>query len=196
MRMTAWMLAGALALPFGAARAADDDAAPPDPGAWARWQGRVSLGAASSRGRPGADTALGARAGSATVMGDYYFHPSFDGARLQGGFRATSGLVLGSRAWLGNGSASLATGAGRPWGPSTLPGLGDASGDSGTQPYLGLGYSSLSSHSGFSFSADLGLLARGNAAGGGRALASQNLDDAVRQLRMTPLLQLGASYSF
>jgi len=70
---------------------------------------------------------------------------------------------------------------------------------SGTLPYVGIGYSSLAARSGWSFSADLGLvsLAPGNAVRLGRVFGgSQNLDDVVRDMRLTPVLQLGASYSF
>ncbi|HEY9240222.1 MAG TPA: hypothetical protein VIP10_15360, partial [Burkholderiaceae bacterium] len=68
-----------------------------------------------------------------------------------------------------------------------------------TVPYLGVGYTNLSVRSGWSFSADLGLVAQGNGSLGrlGRSLSgAQSLDDAVREMRMTPLLQLGVSYAF
>ena len=206
MRYAVWMLAGALTLPTFAARAAGERvdglaSAPETTGPWARWQGRLSLGTDTGRLRLGTDPDVRSRAYSAALMGDYYFAPSLGGPQLLGGFRATSGVVFGSRAWLGSGSAGLTGGSlsisRHPLGPVATPGVPDAALDgNGTQPYLGLGYTGLAAHSGFSFSADLGLLARGNSGASGRSLASQNLDDAVRQLRMTPLLQLGASYAF
>jgi hypothetical protein len=138
-------------------------------------------------------------------MGDVYF--GADGDKLQtGGFRATSGVIVGARSSLWGG---LATGTGngllsvdrRLFGQS--PGLpanfADASADSGTLPYVGVGYSSVAARSGWSFSADLGLvsLSPGNAVRLGRVVGGgQNLDDVVHDMRLAPVLQLGVSYSF
>ena len=69
---------------------------------------------------------------------------------------------------------------------------------SGTLPYIGIGYSNLSPRSGWSFSADLGLVSLRPAtrsASAGVFGGSQNLDDVVRDMRLTPLVQLGVSYS-
>jgi hypothetical protein len=66
-------------------------------------------------------------------------------------------------------------------------------------PYLGIGYTGLAGAGRFGFSADLGLLARSpsQAVRLGRMLGgAQNLDDAVRDLRLAPVLQLGVSYAF
>ena len=64
-----------------------------------------------------------------------------------------------------------------------------------TLPYVGIGYTGLAPRSGWGFSADLGLIAKspGNSPriGGG-----PSLDDQIRDMRMTPLLQLGVSYAF
>jgi len=76
-----------------------------------------------------------------------------------------------------------------------MPYTNDVAGDNATLPYLGIGYTGLSPRNGWGFSADLGLVAKnpGNAlrAGGG-----QSLDEMIRDMRMTPLLQLGVSYAF
>ena len=75
----------------------------------------------------------------------------------------------------------------------------DGATDSATLPYLGVGYSGLSLRGGWSFSADLGLVAfaPGNAVKLGRVIGgTQGLDDLLRDLRMSPVIQLGVSYSF
>ena len=64
---------------------------------------------------------------------------------------------------------------------------------------MGVGYTGLSVRGGWSVSADLGLVAQNpsNAVRLGRLFGSgQNLDDMVRDLRMTPMFQLGVSYAF
>lgn len=204
MRNTAWMLFGALALGT-AASAADLDTTPAATGQapWARWQGRLSLGTASTPWRSGADNPA-AKFSSASLMGDYYFsRPLLADPQQLGGFRATSGLIFGPRSTLSTGQPGLASSGfsigTRPTAavaPSSYP--GDAANEVATTPYLGVGYTSLSLRSGWSFSADLGLVAQGS--GGvrlGRShAANQGLDDAVRDIRMTPLLQFGVSYSF
>ena len=205
MRNTAWMLFGALALGPAASAAADLDSTPAgtSQASWARWQGRLSLGTASTPWRPGADSAA-PKLSSASLMGDYYFsRPLLADPKQLGGFRATSGLIFGPRSTLNTGQPGLATGGALSIGTRTTavaaPAYsGDAANEVATTPYLGLGYTSLSLRSGWSFSADLGLVAQGS--GGvrlGRSHAgNQGLDDAVRDIRMTPLLQFGVSYSF
>ena len=81
-----------------------------------------------------------------------------------------------------------------------LPGLPDTSPDSsGAVPYLGVGYTGLSGKAGWGFSADLGVMALnpGSAANLGRVFGNvQNLDDVLRDMRLSPLVQVGVSYSF
>ena len=205
MRNSAWMLAVALAFTALPGLAADADGAVLGAGQlpWARWQGRLSLGTTSSPWRPGADTPAPALS-SASLMGDYYFSRWLTGPQGLGGFRATSGLIFGPRSAPSTGQPGFATGGAfnigsRPVGRAATPYPGDAASDNATLPYVGVGYTGLSVRSGWSFSADLGLVAQG--AGGtarlGRSLyGSQSLDDAVRELRMTPLVQLGVTYAF
>lgn len=200
-QLLSWIIAAALAGPAVAALAADADSSPAagEQSGWARWQGRLLLGTQATPWRPtfGATTT---RLGSVSVYGDYYFSRSLVGPLQLGGFRATSGLIYGPRAGLGAVPVGSAYSIGaRQSAPSTAGYAGDVAADPATVPYLGVGYSNLSVRSGWSFSADLGLVAQG--AGGtarlGRSLyGSQSLDDAVRELRMTPLVQLGVSYAF
>ena len=68
-----------------------------------------------------------------------------------------------------------------------------------TLPYIGIGYSNLSAKSGWHFSADLGVVSQspGNVVRFGRVFGgTQSLDDAVRDMRLAPVVQLGVSYSF
>lgn len=174
-----------------------------------RLQGRVRLGMGvepSAIDAPGYSNAQSAKLSGASVLGDYYFGRFSTPAGDASGFRATTGVFLGSRLGLWGGYA-----------PSVLSGnlfsverhsfsllappqvVDGASSDSTSVPYVGLGYSGASLKNGWGFSADLGLMALspGNAARLGRALAgSQSLDDALRELRLSPLLQLGVSYQF
>jgi hypothetical protein len=66
-------------------------------------------------------------------------------------------------------------------------------------PYLGLGFTGSPWHGGLALTADLGLVAeRPGAAGNvGRAVfGNQGLDGALRELRLSPVLQLGVSVQF
>jgi hypothetical protein len=123
------------------------------------------------------------------VFGDYVF------ARASyGSFRATSGLLLGQAA----GAPRLSAGAGSGIDLTLLDGASSSgtAADGTTMPYLGFGYSSPALWGGLLVSADLGLAA-GRLSGVGRALAGQQAwDQAVREMRLTPLLQLGVRYAF
>ena len=139
---------------------------------------------------------------AASVGGDYYFSKSLvDTAVPLSGFRASGALLirqpgvsLSDLAWSSRATTNLALRQ-----PLTSPG------DYGTQdvsamPYLGIGYSDYSLKSGWGFWADIGLVVQspGSALGVGRGVMSgtQNLDDLVRELRLSPMLQLGVNYSF
>ncbi len=163
---------------------------------WARWQARLAISQPAPLWRAsfGDEESSGLKARSLSIMGDYLF------ARLQHGdgsaavLRATSGLVVGQRPTLWAGQPGGSAG-------SLVPErrlLGDTRGDQGALPYVGVGYSGLSGRGGWSFSADFGLMAlgAGNAVRLGRSGAYQGLDDLVRELRLTPVLQVGASYAF
>lgn len=167
----------------------------------ATWRGRVGL--ELSPVAPWAAPAQGLQVHGLRLLGDYYFSPG-------SGFRATGGVLRG--------------GAGQPWMLAGASGVGPvglglhthlagpaapAGGlnpqrllERGTLPYLGAGYSlDLPETWGgnWSFSADIGLVALkpGSAVKLGGVLGgSQSLDDAVRELRLRPVLQLGVNYSF
>lgn len=203
MRKTAWMLAGALAaLPFSPATAADGAGglkASSNQIPWARWQGRLSLVTATDPWRLGVEGPV-ATVSSASLMGDYYFGRSLAGPSRLGGLRATGGLTFGPRSALGTGQPGWANGNAFSIGSRSIsrapaPAAGDSSSENATLPYLGIGYTGLSPRSGWGVSADLGLVAKG-ASGALRFGGGQSLDDVIRDLRMTPLLQLGVSYSF
>ncbi|MCR5866858.1 MAG: hypothetical protein ACK4PH_10975 [Aquincola tertiaricarbonis] len=158
---------------------------------WPRWHARIGINAPSTR----TDLSLAAalpRTHGAQVLGDYYFAGTgFEAHRITGGFRATSGLLLGSR------SAALSTTAmpsagGLSFTRSTLDASGEAA---STVPYLGVGYTGLSVRGGWGFTADVGLMALGGGLRVGRSLGPSP-DDLARDLRLMPVLQLGVSYSF
>ncbi|MEF7614823.1 hypothetical protein V4F39_12945 [Aquincola sp. MAHUQ-54] len=164
-----------------------DDAAD----AWPRWHTRIGVVGPAAR----SDLSLAAalpRLHSAQVLGDYYFAGTgFDAQRIAGGFRATSGLLLGSR------SAALSAAAlPSAEGLSVTRSWADPSAESGgTVPYVGVGYTGLSVRGGWGFTADVGLMALGGGLRVGRSNAT-TIDDLARDIRLTPVLQLGVSYSF
>ena len=131
----------------------------------------------------------GSRLLGAQLLGDFYVAGTGSGLRLSGG------LLLGPSSLLGTGLV--------PAGPQTL-GFSHrtlnawADEPQQQQPYLGVGYSQHSLKGGWGFSADLGLAVSG---GSGLRLGStsafaQSLDDSLRRLQWTPVLQVGVSYRF
>jgi len=171
---------------------------------WPRWQGRAALQSTPAWGGAVVGSRGAASPNTLGLMGDYYVTPSFLGPSRAGGFRATSGLVMGSRnsSWAVPSPSLGNTGTGRErrvfGSPATTLVPGDTTGDTPTVPYLGVGYTGLSARGGWSFSADLGMsLNAGSAVKLGRVVTgAQSLDDAVRDMRWSPLVQLGVSYSF
>ena len=175
---------------------------------WPRWQGRLSLSTSTpvwANGLERRDLA-NPEARSLSLMSDYYLSEPTTGPRYAGGFRATSGVVIGPRAqaWAGplpgTPTGSAFSGSRRVFGqaPTILPGDA-ASNDAPTLPYVGVGYTGLSPRGGWSFSADLGVfsLSPSSAVKLGRVLGgSQGLDETLRDMRWSPVLQLGVSYSF
>ena len=177
---------------------------------WARFQGRIALAATSPllRNSTTSFDGTGLQVNGLSLMGDVYFGAAPAGGKnAAGGFRATSGVIVGARSTLW-GTPPTAPTSGllnvdrRLFGPSagSLGYTSDPNNDvGGTLPYIGIGYSSLAARSGWSFSADLGLvsLSPGNVVHLGRVFGGgQSLDDVVRDMRLTPVLQLGVSYSF
>jgi hypothetical protein len=164
---------------------------------WSRWQARLLIGTPAPLWRSGFGTgdSQGLKPRSLSLMGDYLFHRSVSEDGSASYLRATSGLVVGPRPalWAGQtfGAAGTVSIDRRQ--------MGDMYGESSALPYLGIGYSGLAGRSGWSFSADFGLvaLAGGNVVRLGRVVGgNQGLDDLVRELRLSPVLQFGASYAF
>src|ERR1700754_2891293 len=116
MRHSTCVLSGvgiALLLCISHAAAADGqglaikrDAAP-----WSTWQGRVSVGSGSTFLRARPVDGAGTRPPRMSLMGDYYFTRSLLGFATQGGFRATSGLIVGPRAQAWSGQPGLGAGS-------------------------------------------------------------------------------------
>ncbi|MEO8058481.1 MAG: hypothetical protein ABI671_09155 [Burkholderiales bacterium] len=192
MQKLTWMIFGLLAAATSAAQASEGDGitASTEQLQWARWQGRMAFSTQPT----------GLRLNTVSLMGDYYFS-SLAGPRRAGGFRASSGLLVGARTQSRLAQPGLSAGSAFSIGTqafgqaAVLPAAGETPSDTATLPYLGLGYTGLSLRGGWSFNADLGLVARspGNVVKFGR---SQSLDDTVRELRLAPLVQFGVSYSF
>jgi hypothetical protein len=186
-----WILAG-LVLVATSSQAADGLSAPALDSLWPQWQARVQLQTASLLPF-GAAKALEVKGGS--VLGDYLLvQPSF------GVFRATGGIVLGSlsgaplyKALPGQAPGQSALGNGLQ--PTLLP----VTESPQALPYLGLGFSAAPLGSGFSISADFGLVSQspGSSVELGRALlGNQGVERAFRELRLSPMAQLSVRYSF
>jgi hypothetical protein len=183
--------------------AADADRVP-----WANLHGRIAYSAVPGwRGDFSFADSSGLKVSTLSIMGDLYFGGSPGNDKIQaGGFRATSGIIVGARnnLWGTPGTApasGLLSVNRRLFGQS--PALGanafDPNADNATLPYVGIGYSSLAVRSGWSFSADLGLVSLNpaNAVRLGRVfVGGQNFDDVVHDMHLSPVLQLGVSYSF
>jgi hypothetical protein len=210
MRCTQRAVAGIVAIAFASAAWAtsgDGLKANADDLPWARWQGRVSFGFTAPAWRTsfGGSDPAGLRVNGVSLAGDYYFTDSLIGRGISGGFRTTGGLILGPRSQATTGQPTLgALGTGfsverRLLGPATTAPYVDPTADTAPVPYLGLGYTGLSLRGGWSFSADLGLVALspGSAVRLGRVFSgTQTLDDMVREMRLAPVLQMGVSYAF
>jgi hypothetical protein len=155
-----------------------------------RWQARVQLGSADLANAPGASRLL-----SANLLGDYYLSGS-----NSGGLRATGGMLLGPLSMTQSASGLALGSPGRfaiGQRGATLSGPGaDALEPSTSLSYLGIGYTGRVHGSSLAFSADLGLMS--GLSGGPRLgrSSAQGFEDAMRDLRFKPLLQLGLSYSY
>jgi hypothetical protein len=206
------------------AAAASGLAAPGADALWPQWQARVALQLSTpqNHGQASPGMQLGSRSlatkpwdsAQATrslqggaLLGDYYFARPFFG-----NFRASGGVVVGGLAGLPAGVFTPNSPAATSVGVSLLGGAagGASSGltsnsngnsSSGTgagtdspqaAPYLGLGFTGAAWHNRVSFSADLGLVSDRP-----RALfGNQGMDNALRDMRLSPVMQLGLRYSF
>ena len=202
---TGWLLGLALgvAVQWAAAQTGSGLAVSDDAPGWARWQARIAINSSTPLWR--SDLARGDAAGLKVqglgLIGDYYFARLPLGSHGAGGFRASSGVLLGSGAplWAAQapgGSSQFGLGRRNLSLLSALPGA-DPALDSSTVPYVGVGYSGLTGRGGWGFAADVGVMAlHGDSVRFGRLSGAQSLDDLLRDLRLTPVLQLGVSYSF
>lgn len=181
-----------------AAHAAQGLVAPAADALWPQWQARIAVQTVSLSPLTGtrlfdaAASQRGVQGGA--LVGDYYFAaPSF------GSFRASGGLMVGSQG--GIPMASVAAGPRLGLAVSHANALFNAPGGEGlgTVPYLGVGFTGAAWRSSLEITADFGMVAEhpGAAAGVGRALfGSQAMDSALRELRLSPVLQLGVRYTF
>jgi hypothetical protein len=131
--------------------------------------------------RPPTEAAIARETAQAAPLrlGDYF---------LFGGPRAEGTPANGMR---------LSTGLFGPLHPFTL--FDAPLADPAPQPYLGLGYSRAWQRSGLSLSADVGVTSpasNGAARVRGVLGGSQNLDDAVRDLRWSPVMAVNVNYAF
>jgi hypothetical protein len=199
MRIRPWVF-GVLSAAIASAAAADGRGLVVDPErlSWPSLQARLQLSTEPLAPSFAAFDSAALRPRSAALFGDYYVSRPFFGNT--GGMRLTSGVVTGPRgAVFGPGQATAAGSFGFSSASRNAgAGLVDNNGESTqTLPYLGIGYSGSSLRGSFSFSADLGLTAQNS---GNqrlvRSVMSQTLDDTLRELRFTPVLQFGVSYRF
>jgi hypothetical protein len=170
---------------------------------WPRWQARLGVATADASTSPSWSARLGAiSVQSASLLGDWYFRvPGLDRWQQFGGFRATSGLIVGPRYALSSALAMPSRGSALALGHQQLSAVEAGRTQSAGLPYLGLGYSiAATGRNGLSFQADVGVLMQNpqqQLPRLGRALVSQaRVDEVLRELRWSPLLTLGIQYSF
>ncbi len=166
---------------------------------WPQWRARIAVQTAGvspwtlSQLTDGSTASARGLQGGA-VFGDYYFAtPAF------GAFRASGGLMVGSQggAPLGTAAAGVRLGLA----VSSLGALGSngLTDSPAARPYLGLGFTGSPWRGNLAVTADLGLVADhpGAAGGVGRAVfGNQGVEGAMRDLRLSPVLQFGVSYTF
>lgn len=176
-----------------------------------RWQARIELNQGLSgrhqfdRYNLAADASRSALR-RLSVLRDYYFDWGDNAEAMpaaSGGLRATGGLMVTSRSTMAlspprRGAASGASQQGLT-GSTTAGRWSDPNNDLVSVPYVGVGYTDRPASTGWGFRADLGLMALRpqSVVKFGSALSGpQGLDDLLRDLRLSPLIQIGVSYSF
>ncbi len=188
-------------------QAAQGLSAPEADQVWPQWQARVSLQSAPLSRSDWASTASQISLASSeqsqirggAIVGDYYFAQPFFGR-----FRASGGVMMGAAG--GSALGGLVTSAGNltPGLGLSVQGRGLAAPSLTTEsadpiPYLGLGYSGSLWRDRIALSADLGLVSErpGGAGQVGRALfGNQGMNQALREMRLSPVFQLGVRYAF
>lgn len=170
-----------------------DDAAAVQP----RWQARLQLSSLDT----GSDPTFrlnGSRVLSANLLGDYYLTSSGI-TGLRGGLRATGGMLSGPLS-LSQSSGGLALGSG-PVSAGRRSLVVSGPGAYSLEPsanlsYVGIGYTGRVQSGSFAFSADFGLMSGNVSALRLGRSSAQGFEDAMRDLRFKPLLQLGLAYSY
>jgi hypothetical protein len=191
--------AAGLAVAAGSSQAGDGLQAPATASSWPQWQARLSLQATSlsplSMNRLLEAAAPQRGIQGAALLGDYYFAtPNF------GRFRASGGVMLGAQ----GGAPLMGSAADSRWGLSLSSGGLQSLGNAGdpqanTATYLGLGFTSSAWHNSLAVTADVGLMSDRPSAATGMARAlfgNQGSDYSLRELRLSPVMQLGLRYTF
>ena len=171
---------------------------------WPQWQARIAVQTGSLSPVTLADRFGNAWGGNGAprglqggaVFGDYYFaRPSF------GAFRASGGLLIGAQSGAPVFNSSNSLGSTRlDLSVNSLGNIGATALENpmATMPYVGLGFTGAAWRS-LAITADVGVVAERPAGGGstGRALlGNQGMDNALRDMRLSPVLQLGVRYTF
>ncbi len=176
-------------------------------GFWPHWEGRIGV-VIDRPINPLKDSfvlaqpnqSAGLRVRSMHILSDYY---------VDGGFRATAGVLRGDtgQAWWG----SAGNGGGLNLSMQRLDSLGLMSNlgslgstqDTQTSPYLGAGYSNSLTVNGtpsaWRFNADLGVISSSgsNINRLGQVLQGErSLDEMVREMRLRPMVKVSVGYSF
>jgi hypothetical protein len=172
-----FLLAACLGLATVAAGAQQGLVLPEDEAPWPRWQWRAQslLGPTL----PADPLWAGVRGGQGLrLAGDYVFYDlRTPGGGFSAALRATGALTLTERA-------------------GGFGGIGGSEPGLKTQPFLGLGISGVWPRSGWGLSAELGIGGHGEGLRWRPERQGWALDDIVRDLRLTPTLQIGLTYAF
>jgi hypothetical protein len=164
-----------------------------------RLQARIGLNTSTTLG-DGAQASWQTQAG--VLLGDYYFSRTRLGeGQVSSGFRATSGVLLGQRSLalgtpaLGGSAQAMSVTLVRQ--PRWAMGVSESAAEPwAAAPYIGVGWTGTSLRGGWGVSADFGFVGRSSGNGGLRVNGSQAVDDLLRELRISPMVQLGVSYAF
>ena len=179
-----------------AAQAAEGLSAPTAESLWPQWQARLALQTTAVQ-RPSLWSPLERASQPRTaqggaLLGDYYFAQP-----VLGHFRASGGLMFGAF-----GGAPSTPVNGSRWGlwVQSLGTSPTANADPlGTVPYLGLGFTSAAWRHAWYLTADVGWVAEQPSALGGLSRALQGgmgWDQALRDMRLAPVVQLGVRLAF
>ena len=200
MRLHPVLICATLLFGLGKALGADGLVLAKDDEVWPQWQARVTVSTTTLLPVTlSVDSSARSALQSGALFSDFYFDTP--GLRLPssfGGLRATGGLIVGPRG-LAQGLAMPALRPVQRYGVSLQSGASPLAGDANndTVPYLGLGYTGLALKGGWGITADLGLVAENPSRA--RALfgnSGQSWDNTLREMRISPVFQVGVNYAF